>query len=200
MSGPIPTDAGIRALHERFAPTREAFDLVYEHCEIVCRIAEQIIDRTAPDVDVALVRAGCLLHDIGVYALFLPSGDLDGANYIRHGVLGRDMLRSAGLAERVCRFCSCHTGVGVTRADIERQALPLPPGDYTATTDEERLVMYADKFHSKRTPPVFVSATSYQRSVLRFGDDKVAVFAAMVEHYGEPDLAPLAAQYGQDIR
>jgi hypothetical protein len=32
----IPTDSQIRALHERHAPTPEAFELVHTHCEIVC--------------------------------------------------------------------------------------------------------------------------------------------------------------------
>ncbi|MGO4760457.1 phosphohydrolase, partial [Streptomyces sp. 2MCAF27] len=31
----LPTVDDIRALHEKSAPTREAFDLVYTHCEIV---------------------------------------------------------------------------------------------------------------------------------------------------------------------
>jgi uncharacterized protein len=66
----IPSDARIRALHERYAPTPEAFDLVHTHCEIVCAIAEQLLDRTASALDRALVRAGCLLHDIGVYRLY----------------------------------------------------------------------------------------------------------------------------------
>ena len=37
----IPTDLEIRALHERVAPTPEAFELVWTHCLIVCRIAER---------------------------------------------------------------------------------------------------------------------------------------------------------------
>lgn len=51
----------------------------------------------------------------------------------------------------------CHTGVGLTKEDVLVQGLPLPPADYVAITPEERLVMYADKFHSKTTPPTFVS-------------------------------------------
>jgi uncharacterized protein len=187
----IPSDGEIRALHERFAPTPEAFELVFTHCRIVCRIAEQLSSgMTEPRL--ALVRAGCLLHDIGVYRL-------DGANYIQHGVLGSELLRELGLPEALCRFCSCHTGVGITRADISRQGLPLPPDDYVAETDEEQLVMYADKFHSKTTPPTFVSAASYLRAVTRFGPDKAAAFAAMVERYGEPDLRSLAAEYGHRL-
>jgi len=182
-------------LHERLAPSREAFDLVYTHCQIVGRIAESIGSAAA---DMALVRAGSLLHDIGVYRLY-EGGVLDHAGYVRHGVLGRDLLRAAGYPEVLCRFCSCHTGVGITRDDVVRQRLPIPVGDYVAETEEERLVMYADKFHSKSSPPRFVTAAVYADSVRRFGADKAVRFAAMVQRYGEPDLAPIAADYGHRI-
>ncbi|GIH14826.1 HDIG domain-containing metalloprotein [Rugosimonospora africana] len=191
----IPTDKQIRALHERYAPTPEAFELVYTHCEIVCAVAEQLLGGYRSALDVELVRAGCLLHDIGVYRLFGAGGELDHDNYIRHGVLGHALLRELGFPEPLCRFCSHHTGVGVSRHDVLRQELPLPVDDYLAETDEERLVMYADKFHSKTVPPAFVTAASYTARVRRFGEDKVALFAAMVEEFGEPDLSPLVHRY-----
>ncbi|WP_433087643.1 HD domain-containing protein [Dactylosporangium sp. CA-052675] len=183
----IPDDAEIRALHERLAPSPQAFTLVYTHCEIVARIASQL---AGPGVDPALVRAGCLLHDIGVYRLGA------GEAYIRHGVLGHEALAGLGFPETLSRFCSHHTGVGLTREDIDRQGLPLPVGDYVAETGEERLVMYADKFHSKSAPPRFVSAAAYTVAVARFGEEKAAAFKAMVAEYGEPDLSRLAAEYG----
>ncbi|MGX6605037.1 HDIG domain-containing metalloprotein [Micromonosporaceae bacterium Da 78-11] len=196
----IPADDEIRALHERFAPSAEAFTLVHTHCVIVCRIAEQLFPAAGEGLDLALVRAGCLLHDIGVYRLYRPDGGLDRANYIRHGELGSELVREVGLPETLSRFCARHTGVGITRADIVSQGLPLPAGDYLAETGEEQLVMYADKFHSKTSPPVFLPAASYLRAVGRFGADKAALFAAMVERYGEPDLPALAAEYGHRVR
>ncbi|AEV85033.1 phosphohydrolase [Actinoplanes sp. SE50] len=195
----IPSDAEIRQLHERVAPTPEAFDLVWTHCEIVCRIAEQLMARRELGVDPDLVRAGCLLHDIGVYRLYGRDGVLDYPNYIRHGLLGHQLLEAQGWPDYLCRFCSCHTGVGVTRADVLDQGLPLPPGDYVAETPEETLVMYADKFHSKKNPPVFVSAAAYTVSVARFGPGKAQRFGEMVTAYGEPDLLPLATGYGHRL-
>ncbi|WP_433219894.1 HD domain-containing protein [Dactylosporangium sp. CS-047395] len=183
----IPSDDEIRDLHERLAPTPQAFASVWTHCRIVARIAAQL---PAPDVDPALVRAGCLLHDIGVYRL------RPGEHYIRHGLLGHEVLAGLGYPETLCRFCSHHTGVGLTAEDVIAQQLPLPPGDYQAGTGAERLVMYADKFHSKSTPPRFVSAAAYTLAVTRFGEDKSAAFKAMVAEYGEPDLPDLAAEYG----
>ncbi|MFF5227317.1 HD domain-containing protein [Dactylosporangium sp. NPDC000521] len=180
----MPSEDEIRALHVRHAPDRDTFELVWAHCVTVWRIAEQLLRQTAVDVDPALVEAGCLLHDIGVYRL-------GGGPYIRHGVLGHELLRGEGLPEALCRFCSCHTGVGITSEDIAGQGLPVPPGDYVAVSEEERLVMYADKFHTKSSPPRFVTAAEYRRDVARFGADKVVRFDAMVARYGEPDLTAL---------
>jgi uncharacterized protein len=195
----IPSDDEIRALHEKYAPTPEAFALVYTHCEIVCAIAEQLIDRSGLTLDRALVRAGCLLHDIGVYRLFDASGRLDHARYVSHGVLGHEILVGEGLSEPLCRFCSHHTGVGLTREDVRAQGLPIPERDYVAESVEEELVMYADKFHSKRTPPVFLTADSFAASVARFGEDKVIRFKEMRARFGTPDLAPLAAAHGHAL-
>ncbi|MFI6226339.1 HD domain-containing protein [Micromonospora echinospora] len=195
----VPTDSQIRALHERFAPTLDAFDLVYTHCRIVCELAEQLLADQEHGLDVELVRAGCLLHDIGVYRLYDSSGGREQGNYVRHGLLGHELLRDLGFPETLCRFCSCHTGMGLSRDDVVRQRIPIPVDDYLAESDEERLVMYADKFHSKRTPPVFVSAATYVSEVRQFGRDKVERFAEMAKQFGEPDLTPLANEYGHVI-
>ena len=73
------------------------------------------------------------------------------------------------------------------------QELPLPVADYRAETGEEKLVMYADKFHTKTDPPAFLSATSYAQQIGRFGQDKAAAFESMRELFGEPDLASLSS-------
>jgi uncharacterized protein len=195
----IPTDKEILALHEKHAPTPEALDLVYTHCLIVCGIAEQLHARSGPGLDIDLARAGCLLHDVGVYRLYDDAGELDHASYVRHGLLGHGLLREEGLPEAVCRFASCHTGVGLSRDDVIRQGLPLPPGDYLAETGEETLVMYADKFHTKTTPPALLTASAYAASVQRFGEDKVAAFESMRAAFGEPDLAPFSSTYGHRV-
>jgi uncharacterized protein len=195
----IPTDKQILALHEKHAPTPEAFDSVYTHCRIVCDLAEQIYAKSGPDADLALVRAGCLLHDIGVYRLYDDAGHLDGPNYIRHGVLGHELLLEEGFPGQICRFASCHTGVGLTRDDIVRQRLPIPLGDYVAETTEETLVMYADKFHSKSRPPKFLTAGAYAAKVRRFGPEKETAFKSMCCTFGEPDLGPLSEAYGHRI-
>ena len=151
----IPGDKEILALHEKHAPSQEAFDLVYTHCVIVCGIAEQLLHRPVPGLDAELVRAGSLLHDIGVYRLYDADGKLDDSEYVRHGLLGHGLLAEEGFPETLCRFASCHTGMGLSREDVRRQGLPVPAADYLAVSAEEQLVIYADKFHSKTSPPVF---------------------------------------------
>jgi uncharacterized protein len=195
----VPTDEEIHALHQRHAPTAAALESVYPHCVIVAGIAEQLHGRSGLGGDIALVRAGCLLHDVGVYRLYDADGQLDQANYIRHGILGYELLRAEGFPVVLCRFAAHHTGVGLTRDDVIRQELPLPPRDYLAETDEERLVMYADKFHSKSTPPALWTADAYAARVRRFGADKVTAFAALRAAFGEPDLAPFSRAYGHRI-
>ncbi|HXT90967.1 MAG TPA: HD domain-containing protein [Trebonia sp.] len=195
----IPAEQEIRALHEKHAPTPEARDVVYTHSSIVSAIAEQLHARSGAGLDIDLIRAGSLLHDVGVYRLYDDAGQLDHASYIRHGVLGYELLREEGLPEEVCRFASHHTGVGLTREDVLRQGLPLPPADYLAETGEEALVMYADKFHSKTSPPAFLTAEAYATSVQRFGAGKVMAFESLRARFGEPDLVPLAARYGHRV-
>ncbi|GAA3194041.1 HD domain-containing protein [Streptomyces virens] len=184
----IPGPEEIRALHEKYAPTAEAFALVHTHCEIVWSIAEQLISASRLDIDAELVRAGCLLHDIGVYRLYGDDGRLDHGNYVRHGLLGHEILEREGFPEPLRRFCSHHTGVGITRQDVLAQGLPLPPADYLAVTHEERLVMYADKFHTKSRPSVFLSPDEYAAHVRRFGEEKVTAFGALRAEFGDPDL------------
>ena len=46
------------------------------------------------DLDMDLVRAGCLLHDIGVYRL-QPA-----EHYVRHGLLGHELRIDAALAHQ----------------------------------------------------------------------------------------------------
>lgn len=197
----LPDNEAIRALHQKYAPSEIVFTLVWEHCCIVRDIALQCIDERGLAVDRQLVEVGSLLHDIGVYPLFTADGTLrEGVHYITHGTEGECILRDEGFPEYIWRFASHHTGVGLSKTDITEQELPLPAADYLAESDEEILIMYADKFHSKTTPPYFNSYAWYKNDVSRFGEDKAVKFAAMADKFGIPNLAPLAQQYGFEIR
>lgn len=189
------------ALHKKYAPSQAAFDLIFTHCTIVWEIARQLLDAmpASRHIDRKAVELGCLLHDMGVYRLYLANGEIDHASYIKHGILGYELLKAEGFPEWICRFASCHTGVGLSKEEIEREGLPLPPADYFAQTPEERLLMYADKFHTKTSPPQLMTAAAYEAFTARFGPENVRRFKAMQQEFGIPELEPFAKAYGLHI-
>ena len=191
----------ILALHRKYAASDAVFELIYTHCQIVRDIALDLIEISRLPLDIELVTTGAMVHDIGVYELFNANGTLKpNMHYIQHGVKGEGILQNEGFPEILCRFASHHTGVGLTKEDVITQGLPLPVTDYMAATDEELLVMYADKFHSKSTPPMFNSYESYRIHVSRFGVDHVERFDAMAAKFGKPDLAKYQTRYGFEIQ
>ena len=191
----------ILSLHKKYAPSDAVYDLVFTHCRIVRDIALQLIDDNTLSVDKDLVMVGALLHDIGVHPLFGADGKLrKDVHYITHGTEGETILKNEGYPESIWRFASHHTGVGLSSQDITDQNLPLPPRNYLAESDEELLVMYADKFHSKTTPPYFNSYEWYEEYVKRFGSHKSVAFKQMAHQFGKPDLRRLQKEYGFEIR
>ncbi len=197
----LPTYDQIEALHKKYAPTDSVLDLVFTHCKIVSEIAVQLAENSGANVDIELVKVGCLLHDIGVYPLFNDEGqEIDPSKYVSHGIRGEEILRNEGFDEKLYRFASHHTGAGITKKQIIEKSLPLPAEDFLAETPEEELVMYADKFHSKTIPPFFNSHKYYSEYITRFGDEAQQSFANLTDKFGKPDLAPFMARYGHDLR
>jgi uncharacterized protein len=69
-----------------------------------------------------------------------------------------------------------HTGTGLTRQEIVRQQLPLPPQDFIPETLEEQIVCYADKFYSKSRPERVLTVAEAAQSLEKFGADGVRKF------------------------
>lgn len=196
----LPSLTEIDKLHRKYAPSREAYELVHTHSRIVGDIALQLAAKSMVPIDAELAEVGSLLHDIGVYTLLDEHARrVPGTSYITHGVVGERILRDEGLPEPLTRFASHHTGAGLTREDIVARSLPLPHADFLPETDEEELVMYADKFHSKRHPPVFNSFNAYARHVRAYGQDNVTRFERMGWKFDVPELGALALKYGHQI-
>lgn len=198
----LPTDRQIIDLHHKYAKTDVDFQLIYNHCQVVEAVAMQLLDaRPIEGIDRQLVHVGCMLHDIGAYNVLEDGIFVKG---VRHGVMGEDILKREGFPEKLWRIASHHTGVGLTEQDVIDQGLPIPVADYTAQTNEERLVMYADKFHSKSKPPTeppyFCSYGWFHKSVQKFGIDKAAKLDALAELFGTPDLETLSQRFGYEIR
>lgn len=194
----LPTIKDIKNLHEKYAPNEYALQTVWTHSEIVKDIAVQLANGKQLNVDLATV--GALLHDIGAYD-FYTSGKININGYIKHGMIGYEILKSEGYSEELCRFALLHTGVGISKEDVKQHNLPIPYRDYFAETIEEKLVMYADKFHSKTEPPVFYSADSFSEQIKnKFGEDKANKFTQFINEFGAPDLSALVEKYGYELK
>jgi uncharacterized protein len=196
----IPSDREIESLHKKYTPNRKLLDSVYTHCQIIEEIAVQLIEKKKLDVDKALVRAACLLHDLGVYALFDREGNkVANYNYMYHGIRGEELIRKEGLASELARIASHHLGLGFTEEDIRKQGLPFDR-PYLPETKEERLVTYADKFHSKTTPPRFDTYESFKRYAATFDPEIAERFEKLAEEFGIPNLEPLIKKYGHEVK
>lgn len=198
----LPTDQRIEALHRKYAKTEADLKLVLTHCQIVEELAMHLLDtKPIPGINRQLVHVGCLLHDIGAYEVLENGVFVQG---VRHGTIGEQILKDEGFPEALYRCASHHTGVGLTKQDVIDQKLPIPVGDYTARTDEERLIMYVDKFHSKSNPPheppYFCTFDWFRKSVQKFGADKAARLDALADLFGLPNLEALSKKYGYEIR
>lgn len=127
-----------------------------------------------------LVIEAAYLHDIGVCRVDAPDIGCHGKEpYIRHGLLGRELLDAEGLPLHAL-ICERHTGVGLTTNDITSQNLPLPQRDMTPETLAERIICYADLFFSKHPERLEKekSVDKIRKNLAKFGDDKVAIFDA----------------------
>ncbi|MCI5867404.1 MAG: HDIG domain-containing protein [Methanosphaera sp.] len=84
------------------------------------------------NIDEDLIKAGCMLHDVG---RTLTSD-------IRHAYLGADLLRNLGVDEKICKITERHIGAGVSKQDAKENN--LPDRNYIPETFEEKVVAHAD--------------------------------------------------------
>lgn len=110
-------------------------DEVAAHCEAVAALAVEVATLARERhhrVDVALVHAGALLHDVGR----AKTQEID------HASVGAALLRERGLPEALVLVVERHTGGGI--GPEEAESLGLPVKDYTPETLEEKLVAGCD--------------------------------------------------------
>ncbi|MDE5791150.1 MAG: HDIG domain-containing protein [Muribaculaceae bacterium] len=134
---------------DRYYPAGPLRDILITHSELVRDKALAVLRRSGLPFNEKMVSDGAMLHDIGIFLCDAPGIECHGTEpYIRHGILGGEILRKEGYPE-LARFCERHTGAGLTIEDIVSQNLPLPHVDMLPETIEEKAVCYADKFFSK---------------------------------------------------
>lgn len=144
------------------------------------------VSRRHPELhlDEAFVERAAMLHDLGIFRTNAPGIHCHGeAPYLLHGRLGAEIMRSEG-DEAVARVCERHTGTGLTAEAIRRQNLPLPPGDYTPQTMEEKVICYADKFFSKSHPEQRRDVEQTLKSLSKFGPEGLEIFKAWHRIFG----------------
>lgn len=159
------------------------------------RVAEKALDvahkvrllRPGSSPDVTFIQEAALLHDIGIFLTNAPELCCHGADpYLRHGVLGRDLLDRHGLP-RHALVCERHVGVGIAARDIRIHGLPLPERDMIPETLEERIIAYADKFFSKDCRNVWRENAPHVilAGLARHGEDQPRIFREWMREFGE---------------
>ena len=128
--------------------------------------------------DELFIEEAALLHDIGIVHVSAPAIECYGTEpYIKHGILGAEILRNEGL-ERHALVCERHTGTGLTLRQIVEQRLPLPHHDMQPVSIEEEIICFADKFFSKTRLETEKTVEQARRSLEKFGAEGLAKFDA----------------------
>lgn len=105
---------------------------VIEHSKAVMLKATNLAFNFEGEVDLDLVIAGAMVHDVG----------RSKTNGIKHAVIGADILRNNGVPKKIVKIVERHIGAGITREEAE--IIGLPSRDYLPVTLEEKLVAHAD--------------------------------------------------------
>jgi uncharacterized protein len=105
---------------------------VIEHSKAVVLKANTLALNFEGKVDLDLVKAGAMLHDIG----------RSETNGIKHAIIGAEILQSKGFPIELVNIVERHIGAGISREEAE--IIGLPPKDYVPVTLEEKLVAHAD--------------------------------------------------------
>lgn len=157
-------------------------DILLTHSESVTRKALQIVDKHPElKLDRTFIQEAAMLHDIGIVKCDAPGIECFGSEpYIKHGIIGADMLRAAGYPKHA-RVCERHTGAGIALQDIIEQHLPLPHQDFLPETMEEQVICYADKFYSKTHLDRVRTPEQALKSLERFGKEGAKRFARWMQ-------------------
>lgn len=165
--------------------------------KLLIRHSEQVRDKALQiakynkhmKLDREILVNGAMLHDIGIGKCKAKDIFCLGSEpYIKHGVLGAEMLRAYGKEhgldlEVYARICERHTGSGLTAAEIREGRLPLPDADFLPETPEEKVICLADKFYSKSGNGKEKKLKRVVRSMEKFGDGPVQRFLVLCREF-----------------
>ena len=175
-------------IYDKYYPKDSASRSILErHSKSVAEKALQINRERHLGLDDGLIYQAAMLHDIGIFLTDAGGiGCFGSEPYIRHGILGADLLRREGVSEAVARVAERHTGAGITADDIATMQLPLPSDRILyPVTMLEQLVCYADKFFSKSGDMQPKSLERVRASMLRHSPDTLRRFEILHALFGQ---------------
>ena len=178
-------------IHKYYSNNPELLQILLKHSKAVADKALAIAE-AHPELrlDRQFIMEAAMVHDIGIIKTDAPDIQCFGTEpYIRHGVLGAEMLRAEGYP-RHARVCERHTGAGLSLKEIEEQRLPLPHEDLLPETLEEKVICYADKFFSKTKLEREKTLAEAERSVAKHGEEGLKRFREMEEIFNTPTPNP----------
>lgn len=167
----------LKIIYAHYTPGSQLAKTLIAHSIKVRDKALEIAGRLGDlNPDSAFIAEASMLHDIGIGQTTAKKigckGDLP---YICHGVAGRNLLEQLGLPLHAL-VCERHVGVGITKADILAQQLPLPMRDMLPVSLEETIICYADKFFSKKNGAQEHRIEDIVSDLAPYGNDKVERF------------------------
>ncbi len=174
-----------------YRPGSRTHALLLDHGRRVADRALRVAEGVAhlgPDAD--FIESAAILHDIGVFLTDAPAigcrGELP---YICHGYLGREILEREGYP-RHALVCERHVGAGISLAEIRRRNLPLPRREMIPLSLEERIICYADKFHSKIGDGAAKGTAGIEHRLAGHGAEQVERFREMAAQFGPTPRDP----------
>lgn len=177
-------------LYDKYYPTGTALrDILERHSRSVASLALEINEKHQLGLDTGQVEAAAMLHDIGIFLTDAPGIHCHGTEpYLRHGILGADLLRRESVPEEIARVAERHTGAGITAEDISDMNLPLPADRILVPeTMLEKLVCYADKFYSKSGDMKRKTLDRVRASMLRHSQSTAERFEQLHRLFSEQD-------------
>ena len=171
-------------LQKYYDKNGEAYKILLDHSLAVAQKSLEIARRNPQEnFDLVFVEEAAMLHDIGVFLTNKPRIFCFGEKpYICHNYLGAEILCKEGLPKHAL-VCERHTGTGISRAQIERENLPLPHRDMLPVSPEEQLICFADKFFSKSQVEKEHSIDEIRKDLSKFGAETLARFDAWNERW-----------------
>jgi len=109
---------------------------IINHCIAVANYALEIARKLQEkdiNLDLQLIEAGALLHDIG----------RSKTHSVDHAIAGVEVAKNLGLSPSIVNIIKRHVGAGIT--PDEAQQLGWSKDNYIPQTLEEKIVCYADK-------------------------------------------------------